>query len=633
MHVIPERDKLISLVRLQTYLLFLLYLSLFSCCYVVSGQLVRGIVVAKIFYFHLVGSIIVLLSVVYVLLQKSCFTRLKVSINLLDIGVILYISYTLIRILVNFRLPWHSEYLISHLLLLGIYFIFKHSLLRQNRVEIGLICLLIVALGEVLYGGLQNVGYLASLNSSFIVSGSFFNPAPYAGFLVSILPIALSVVINRNQLSCENSYLPLQPGKVTRILALLVLTGTVIILPTTQSRAAWLAALVSTIFVLAHRFRFVDWLRRRLYTWSKKLIALTILLLTGGGLAIILFQLRPGSALGRLLIGKINLRIIADHPIFGVGYDQYQSTFGAYQAAYFAHHPNDPLAWWAGNGEYAFNTLMHVAVEQGLVGLALFGGLLTVAFRLAFRMRSNLSIAAGSSLLAILVFGLFSYPFSVLPIQIVFFYLLSFLSAHQPKFNRPIFLLNYSKGLYCISSLFIVTLLSLLVRYEIKRYCAYREWSIANEHATFFNYKEANEIYERAYPMLCSNGLFLMDYGRSLYYNKEYVVAVEVLENAKHRVADVYLYTTLGNSYQALQQYTCAEKNYKLASNLNPYRFYPKYLLAKLRQEAGDTASAIAVAQEVLSMNIKVPSSTVETIREEMQALVNRKKPNTCITN
>ena len=592
---------------------FIACLLIFSCCYAVSNELFQGAISAKSFYFHAVGIMLLVPTVVYHFYSPNQHNSRKVTLNTLDILVVAFAGYTTFCIWGNPLLQWFTEHIFTTSLLVCLYAFFKIGLRNPKNRIAALSGLFLVTFGEIVYGILQMYGYASSLHPTFSVSGSFFNPAPYAGFLGLIFPIALSVVITPS----------FRQRKVFLLISLLVVGGVISLLPAIQSRAAWLAMGVGSAVVIGYHFRFFSKVRAELVSPIMQLVALVICVFLVGLLGLGLFYLRPESVLGRVLIGKINILMIIDHPWVGVGYDQYQSSFGAYQAAYFEQHPSDPLAGRAGNGEYAFNIFLRIAVEQGLIGLILFGILLIAAFRVIFITPNTLIVAIGASLLALLSFGLFSYPFSVLPIQTTFIFLLAFLSTSHHDENRisvPSYLFK-PHYFYAIGTIIV---LCFMAYHEVKRYQAYKNWNVAYEHGAFFNHDKANVIYAQLYPTLRSNGLFLFYYGQSLYYEKDYRWAIFILEAAKQRTANTYLYTTLGSSYQALQQYKAAETNFKLASNLNPYRFYPRYLLAQLYQNTNSPDKALTIAREIISMDVKIPSSVVETIKQEMQAFINR---------
>ncbi|WP_162633101.1 hypothetical protein [Echinicola strongylocentroti] len=50
--------------------------------------------------------------------------------------------------------------------------------------------LVLGGLAQVIYGELQLYGIYPSLHSGFPVTGSFFNPGPYSGYLSVVFPVA-----------------------------------------------------------------------------------------------------------------------------------------------------------------------------------------------------------------------------------------------------------------------------------------------------------------------------------------------------------------------------------------------------------------------------------------------------------
>ena len=84
------------------------------------------------------------------------------------------------------------------------------------------------------------------------------------------------------------------------------------------------------------------------------------------------------------------------------------------------------------------------------------------------------------------------------------------------------------------------------------------------------------------------------------------------------------LYTCLGNNYKALGKHTEAEQAYLHAFNMPPSRFYPLYLLAKLYNETGQKEKAVAMANKVMGKEVKIKSTAVEEIQEEMRKIIEK---------
>lgn len=99
----------------------------------------------------------------------------------------------------------------------------------------------LIALGgvEALWGLCQLFGLCPSRHALFPMTGSFFNPGPYSGYLALVLPVAVFEALRLGQ---KQSPVRWAAGSV----ALLILC----VLPGGMSRASWLAAGVSLAFVM-----------------------------------------------------------------------------------------------------------------------------------------------------------------------------------------------------------------------------------------------------------------------------------------------------------------------------------------------------------------------------------------------
>ena len=100
----------------------------------------------------------------------------------------------------------------------------------------------------------------------------------------------------------------------------------------------------------------------------------------------------------------------------------------------------------------------------------------------------------------------------------------------------------------------------------------------------------------------------------------------DVLTLAAKYFSNTVVYTALGDSYKMLRQPKHAEQAYMYAWYMNPSRFYPKYLLAKLYDETGKKEKAIQVAKELLEKDIKIESTAIKEIQEEMRMIIGKNK-------
>lgn len=282
----------------------------------------------------------------------------------------------------------------------------------KNTPTFIIVPLLCWGIAEALYGCIQLYGLTASNHTLYRLTGSFQNPGPFAGFLATLLPIALWNVVQHKTTSCLTKRISIWLSGICIFLC-------VSLLPASMSRASWLAAGTSTAVVLASRYRLTSRIGQLFRTHRKQYIAclaaaFLLLALAGGGI----YHLKKDSADGRLLMWKITLRIIAAHPLAGVGNGHFAGAYGEAQAAYFASGNASPQEEHvAGSPEYAFNEFLQIGAEHGLPGLALFLSLIAFTLRPSFRKRQP-GIAA--SVVAFLVFSCFSYPFSVWQLQVLF---------------------------------------------------------------------------------------------------------------------------------------------------------------------------------------------------------------------
>ena len=168
---------------------------------------------------------------------------------------------------------------------------------------------------EAVWGLLQIYGYALSNHSFYTLTGSFYNPGPYSGFLALCLPVAL--------------HESLRGGLFMKPLAWVALILMLVVFPSGMSRTAWLAALVSSVYVLAmfYRRRLQPYLRKH---WKVLVVAGLLL----GLLGVEIYYWKKDSADGRMLMWKIaSTEMLVKK---GVGWNQVAGVYGEAQEHYFA---------------------------------------------------------------------------------------------------------------------------------------------------------------------------------------------------------------------------------------------------------------------------------------------------------
>ena len=252
---------------------------------------------------------------------------------------------------------------------------------------------------EAIWGLLQVYGYEPSNHSLYALTGSFYNPGPYSGFLAMCLPLALHEWLT---------------GKgIRKHLALVALVLMGVVLPSGMSRSAWLAALVASGYVVAMHYR------EKLYRYWKAF-------LTGGLLLILLgigaYLWKKDSADGRLLMWKVASQAVLEHPWQGIGWEYVAGAYGEVQERYFASGiATEQEEHVAGAPEYVFNEYLQVAMAWGVPALC---GILLLVVGCFFMGHRGRMFGVCGALLSLGIFAFSSYPFQFLEFILAFLALL-----------------------------------------------------------------------------------------------------------------------------------------------------------------------------------------------------------------
>lgn len=501
-----------------------------------------------------------------------------------------------------------------------------------------LLAIVISAIVQAIYGNLQLWGYYPSYHSGFKMTGSFFNPGPYAGFLASVFPIVLGIYLFRGSMfkAADPKFVRqnIKPGtlNVERLsfeyLPLIGIIAILLVVPASRSRAAWLAVLASALFLIAIRYDLKSKISSFLNTSFKKSIAIVLVLC----IAVVgfagLYLFKKDSADGRLLIWKATANMIGDNPVFGAGFDRFQAHYMDEQASYFKGSPDSPYVTTAGDVNYAFNEPLQFLAEEGMIGLLIILALLYF-FNVQINLKDPLQAICVAGTLSIMTFSLFSYPAAILPMKVNLVLMLSLMvSQLQDKYiyRWKLFdsetVLNRSFKFAMLFPLVLLIHIGFDKVNQLKK--GYEDWNNAFTTYQMGAYQASIEEYEKALPFFRTNGQFLQHYGKALSMAEMHETAVGVLEEAKKYLSTTVIHTALGDSYKALGKFEQAEAAYVYAWRMAPNRFYPKYLLAKLYDETGNYEAATKTAHELLTKEIKIPSTAIREIKAEMEELLEK---------
>lgn len=168
---------------------------------------------------------------------------------------------------------------------------------------------------EAIWGLRQIYGFAVSNHSLYALTGSFYNPGPYSGYLAMIFPLCLHEWLNLKE-KTERTWI--EQGKYYMALGVMLLI--LCVLPAGMSRSAWIAAAVSGAWVYGMHISWGSKLKEIRKIYKRKVVLACI---AGSIIFIVigysLFQLKATSANGRLFMWKISTLAIAESPLIGHG--------------------------------------------------------------------------------------------------------------------------------------------------------------------------------------------------------------------------------------------------------------------------------------------------------------------------
>ncbi len=448
----------------------------------------------------------------------------------------------------------------------------------------------------------------SSRHASYLLTGSFLNPGPYSGYIM----LAASIIA-----ASINYKLRLRDFKlrITNYLSYAqwtMLAVCLMVLPATWSRAAWVGLAVVGLWVF----------RARWWRWRWWLLA------GGVASAVALYVVKQGSAEGRLIIWASALTSWLHSPWWGVGIGGFSRACADGLAEMYER---DPLAFnafrSAGVTEYSFNAPLQVLVEQGAVGLLLAVAAVASAMMRMWRVRRPL--AAG--MVSLLVFACFGYPFEMLPYCI----LAVTAGAVCAGWNADDAEGTDKDGLSALGRsrwasfamkkwqvavlMVAVALGAVPLANEVERRlqsASDAELMIGMRDPYFL--KDFRQLLpdERDNPrFLFAMGRMLADVGRWRDSNATLRMGTEVS-------GDPMFYVMQGNNYREMGLPDDADAAYQRALAIMPNRMYPLYRRMLLRAEMGDTATAVALAEKITSMQPKIESPATREMQETARRFI-----------
>ncbi|KRT17752.1 hypothetical protein ASU31_00190 [Pedobacter ginsenosidimutans] len=425
------------------------------------------------------------------------------------------------------------------------------------------------------------------------IQGGFINPGIYGCFMAVGLIIIIHLI---------TIYKGTKPGLIFLITTTMLVLAALIF---SLSRTAYIAALLGTGILLSPRLDF------KCHVWFMRFrfLLLGAFIIAFIGLFYYLWQRNTLSVSGRFLIWKISFRMFMDYPVFGIGYGNFFTEYGNYQAAYF-QSGNGTLqeVKTAGLNYYPFNELLKVAVENGIIGLALFLWMLILCIRSWSRIKAKYPhlIVFISMLIVIMIFGMFSYPLQSDAINCVFYFSIAAIAS----FQMSLYTFNFNR----IKKISMLIPVILLFGLSMRKINALNDWRKAQSSMVYAE-GDALRKYEKIYHVLDNNGAFLFNYGALLADMNVNDKSLNILTSAQRYLSNPKLATILAIIYNRMQNYGKAERYYLSCAYMEPKRFVPFNTLLVFYRNTGQTFKAQNIARKIIDKPVKIPSLRISEIK------------------
>lgn len=420
-----------------------------------------------------------------------------------------------------------------------------------------------------------------SRHSQYLLTGNFQNPGPYSAYLMMAAVIGWGWTQEliegrlRTAVWCMTAFM-------------------LLLLPATWSRAALVA--VGTIAL---------WLYRQKYWKYRWTVWICVVVFAVG-----FYLAKQGSADGRILTWTASLTAWWHKPWLGVGMGGFRVACADGVAELYREHPTSWLFTSGGVTDFAFNDFLKVLVEQGLVG-----ALLCVATAvLVMKKLYNASRPLFYGLLSLFIFSMFSYPFELLPYQIILVLLSAFAASHVDEDEETI-----HRKLGWVMLLLVLVPIAFFVAKEMqRRHETDKEVKMFSgmHHEAFIN-----DYYELK-PLEMDNASFLFDFGKTLREAKRYNDSNAVFRQGTQVSSDPMFWVLIGNNYRDMQCYQEAEEAYQKAFAIMPNRLYPLYQLMRLYEETGDVEAMRRTAREIMALQPKIKSPATEAMADSARSKV-----------
>lgn len=523
--------------------------------------------------FALIVSLVVFLSISFVIIFKHQY-----RVQLIDIFIFMWYIYICIYSYIKPTYPT-SSFVLKATLFLCLFFSLRFILNKyRHKDDVIATTIILICFVEALIG-LYQIASGYSRNNTQMVTGTFYNSGPWGIMLSCGIVQLISFLRKYSETIMRNNLL--------KLLSYIIGGTMLLMLFSTINRTAILSLLIFLLYI------FRDIFKRHFFL---TLICLIFII-------VFLYHVKVESALGRTIIWWVSWHSITQNIIVGTGIGsflhQYAETLAKLSCnAVDGSFNNTNIV------HYAFNTFLHIGVEQGLTGMIVACIIIFITIKKIREVHSLNSCV----LMVIFVSSLFSYTLEMLPFQIITVVILASLfsrdieSGYIGKPMSPIPLL----GLFMVLS--VISLSHVMRRVE------------ANDKYNFFKgtyTKDYIQDYYSIYPYMQDNPNFLFDFAKVLSNSRRYNDSNAVLQKGQSISADPMFIILQGNNFESMGETELAMEYYQKGFRVMPNRLYPLHKMMLLYAKTGQQKKARIISKRILSFPVKIESNATKEMKKD----------------
>lgn len=452
---------------------------------------------------------------------------------------------------------------------------------------------------EALWGIFQLLSIFPSYSNTYKLTGSFFNPGPYACYLSMCLPACMDIGKSYSKYIVS----------LNRISILLIL----LILPATMSRTGWSSAIISVscYFLISKSTSFDSLIiKHKARYFMLGCIGMMHIFLLG---YFTFYSIKNQSMQGRFYLWEIEIRAIADKPS-GYGKGKFQIAFANAQEKYMKTHkkisqPQITIP------HHAFNEYFYVTIEHGIV-VTVAALSCTLLYLILFYKKKNIGFFCILLSLAISCFA--SYP---LYFPLFIMSLLLILCCPIVEYLSLRSLVSHVASSLVLCFIFIISYIG--GQTKIQQESACMAWDEKRILYGLGMYQKAKLYYEQLYEKMKWNDMFLFEYGRILSLCKNYRTSNTIMKELCVRNGDIAPLLIIADNYAKIGQYKMCEFYLRMAINRLPDRIYPYYKLAKLYSNPNfkNTNKLKKTLHDVQKIQINILSPATKQMLQELETL------------